>query len=419
MKDSLVLGTALLLALAAPAWSQIVPLDDTFNSSPVMQSSARQDIPIHVQVQPSNTATALRVSATSRIKGLTALGWREVGHLAPDTTLSIRAQGGGIKVTNLPGSEIYKGLRVETPNQQAVFGTEKGWFRGHANLIAGPTSFSVVNEVPLEQYLCSVVPSEMPASWPQEALKSQAVAARTYVISHLGQHRKRGYDVTSTTDSQVYQGVKSEHPGSNQAVYATQGEILTHAGKPALTYFHSTSGGRTESGADLWANVPYLQPVDAPDEASPKYTWHVEVSQATLRQRLRAAKIDVGEVVGLQAAQFTSGGRVKSLRVVGTRGQQLIDGQRFRTVMQLNSTFFNAGGISAQGELLKQPDPKQIPVSFQFAGRGWGHGLGMSQWGARQMAVDGYSYQDILGHYYRGTRLEPLNLSRYQLALLR
>lgn len=385
-----------------------------------MQAAALQDLPVRVQVTPKDTATILRATAAARVIALNSLGWREIGFLPPENTLQVQAQSGGLKVSGINHNEVYQALRVESPNQQSALQTDQGWYRGHLTLSAAGGGFSVINEVPLEQYLYSVVPSEMPASWPLEALKSQAVAARTYALSHLGQYRKRGYDVTSTTSSQVYQGVKAEHANSTRAVNETAGLIVTYNQQPIQAYFHSTSGGRTENGADLWANLPYLQPVDDVDNASPKYTWHESQTQAQVRQRMRAHfKTDLGEILALQPLTYTQGGRIKTLRVLGKSGERVIKGEQVRTVLQLNSTFFNVGGIDSEGKLIKTPAADKVPVSFQFAGRGWGHGMGLSQWGARQLALDGYPYHSILGHYYRGTQIERINPNRYQLAMLR
>ncbi|HEY9843751.1 MAG: SpoIID/LytB domain-containing protein [Candidatus Sericytochromatia bacterium] len=412
------LGLTCLCVLPAPAAEFIEVIPDATPAN--YQSAYAQDLPIRVQVVAHDTAAALRVSATSRVRVLNGLGWHDIGQLAPTSQLLVKTQPGGLKVEGLQGTELYQGLRLESPNEQSLIQADQAWYRGHLTLTAVKGGFTIVNELPLEQYLYSVVPSEMPASWPIEALKSQAVAARTYALTHLGQYRKRGFDVTSDTSSQVYQGVKAEHSNSLRAVAETAGLIMTYNDQPIQAYFHSTSGGRTENGADLWAPLPYLQPVDDVDQASPKYTWHEEQSQETVRIRLKESlKVQVGKILALQPQDYTSGGRVKTLRVLGSEGQQLISGERVRSALRLNSTFFNVGGVDAEGKLIKQPGKDKIPVSFQFAGRGWGHGMGMSQWGARQLAVDGYPFQSILSHYYRGVRIERLNPARYRLALNR
>ncbi|PKL76470.1 MAG: hypothetical protein CVV27_10090 [Candidatus Melainabacteria bacterium HGW-Melainabacteria-1] len=413
---ALILKGTLAAALAAvtvlPAVAQIMPLDEESQ----YQLASSQDVPIRVQVVAQDTATSLRSSSAARVRVLNQLGWRDAGHLAPDTQLQVQAVSGGLKLSG--HSEVYRALRLESPHSQGLLQADKAWYRGHLNLTPLKKGFTIINELPLEQYLYGVVPAEMPASWPLEALKSQAVAARTYALSHLGQHRKRGFDVTATTASQVYQGVKAEHTNSNRAINETAGLILTHNSQPIHAYFHSTSGGRTENGADLWAPLPYLQPVDDVDHASPKYTWHEELSQTVVRARLSSLKVNVGEIVALQPASFTRGGRVKTLLITGTQGSQSVSGEKIRSALKLNSTFFNVGSVDAEGKLIKAPARDKVPTTFQFAGRGWGHGIGMSQWGARQLAIDGYPFQSILAHYYRGTRIERLNPARYHLASL-
>lgn len=420
MKHALALSLACLCAFPAFAGEITETAPDGYDSYQI--AAYGNDLPIRVQVATWDNSTPLRATATSRVKGLSGLGWREIGQIEATTQIQVQAQAAGLKVTGLSnssvnGNELFQGIRVESPHDQAAIQSDQGLFRGNLILQATKNAFSVVNELPLEQYLYSVVPSEMPASWPLEALKSQAVAARTYALSHLGQFRKRGFDVTNTTASQVYQGVRAEHANSSRAVAETRGLIMTHNNAPILAYFHSTSGGRTENGADLWAPQPYLQAVDDVDHASPKYTWSTEMPQSSVRARLRDnLKINVGEVLALQPLSYTRGGRIKLMRVLGNQGEQTVSGEKIRMGLGLNSTFFNVGGVGKDGKLIKEPARDKVPVSFQFAGRGWGHGMGMSQWGARQLAMDGHPFQNILGHYYRGVRIEPLNPSRYQLA---
>lgn len=412
VKIFLSLGLVGLSALpgAAAEFAETQPAD--------YQIAESQDLPIRVQVVSHTSATSLRGSGDSQVKGLTAMGWRDLGHLPPSTQMVVRTAGNGLKIDGMQNQEAYRALRLESPDSRSTVLAGQSWYRGHLILTAGNGGFSIVNEVPLEAYLYSVVPSEMPASWPLEALKSQAVAARTYALVHLGGYRQRGYDVTADTSSQVYQGVKAENTNSSRAVSETNGLILTYNGQPIQAYFHSCSGGRTENGADLWAPLPYLQPVDDVDQASPRYTWHEEQSQAVVTARLKSQlNVQVGKILALQPQSYTSGGRVKTLRVLGTSGEQTVAGEKLRMALGLNSTFFNVGSVGSDGKLLKQINRDQPPVSFEFAGRGWGHGMGLSQWGARQLALDGYPYQSILTHYYRGVRLERLNPARYQVAM--
>lgn len=377
------------------------------------QAQSQPDLPVRVQLKSADSETTLRSSVASRLKGLTRQGWKEVGFLPPGNALKLKAANGQLRVSGL--NNAYQALKLETPHDNGQLQTDARWYRGHLLMQAKGSHFSVINEVPLEQYLYSVVPSEMPASWPLEALKSQAVAARTYAVTHL--KANQDFDVAATTASQVYGGVAAEHPRALQAVQSTRSQILTYQGQPIHAYFHSTSGGKTESGSDLWANFPYLQPVIDYDHASPKYTWQSEFSQHQLRERLKKSlNIDVGELVDLRPESHTRGGRVKTLKVVGTQGQRHVDGRKIRSALQLNSTFFNVGPIGSDGVLLQKPAADNLPSSFQFAGRGWGHGLGMSQWGARQLALNGVRYPHILNHYYPHTQITQLNMAQYRVA---
>jgi stage II sporulation protein D len=382
-------------------------------------AQAADDLPIRVGLADNARQVTLRVSSSTPVEVLSSIGWQTLGQLAPNTPLQVDFSQGQIKLNIQSDKQTYNGLRLgSTEQDDQLVALNNAWYRGNLTLLPGArrTGMTVINEVPLEKYLYSVVPSEMPSSWPLEALKTQAVAARTYAISSLGSYRKKGYDVVATTASQVYQGVKAESNLSTQAVEQTLGEIMKHSGKPIHAYFHSCSGGQTESGSDLWAPFAYLKSVPDFDQASPRHIWNTELSQADVRARLSQAGISLGDILAIEPLRRTSSNRVKTLRVLGSQGEKTIDGGRLRTALGLNSTFFNVGAITAGGELQAKPDPTTPPASFQFAGRGWGHGLGMSQWGARQLAVNGHGYRDILLHYYRGVQIERLNKEQFRVA---
>lgn len=378
---------------------------------------AADDLLIRVGLSDNARQATLQVSSITPVEVLGTIGWQRLGQLPANTALQVDYTQGLLKLNIQSDQQIFRGIRLGSMEQQnSLVAYNNAWYRGHLTLLPHPKGMTVINEVPLEHYLYSVVPSEMPASWPLEALKSQAVAARTYAVSSLGSYRSKGYDVVATTASQVYQGVKAESPLSTQAVEQTSGEIMNYKGQPIRAYFHASSGGQTENGADLWAPFAYLKSVPDFDQASPKYIWHTELNQSEIKARLAQLGIHLGEILALEPLKRTSSGRVKTLRIVGSKGQKHIDGIKFRMALGLNSTFFNVGAIDAEGELQKQPDPNVPPVSFQFAGRGWGHGMGMSQWGARQMAINGYGYRDILQYYYRGVQFERLNPRQFRLA---
>lgn len=250
---------------------------------------------------------------------------------------------------------------------------------------------TVINIVDLEDYLLSVLPSEMPSSWPLEALKAQAVAARSYAIANIGKHSKEGYDLRATIDDQVYNGVSSENANSNRAVAETEGLILKHEGKPVSAFFHSTSGGSTEVAEHVWGRpVPYLRMVPDYDDMSPHFAWNRKVK---VDDMARAIGADLGPLTSFSIVSRTPSNRVKDTVLVGANGSKTISGETLRKVFKLPSTNFN---IVCKDNTL------------EFLGRGNGHGLGLSQWGARALAEHGYNAAQILTYYYKDVSVDYL-----------
>ncbi len=276
------------------------------------------------------------------------------------------------------------------------------WYRGSVRLVRTAQGFTVINQVDLEDYLASVVGKEMYPSWPLEALKAQAVAARSYALFRRQRQQNQLYDLGNTTTYQVYDGINSETDSTRTAVQETKGQILTHQGRVIEAVFHSASGGHTENSEHVWsAAVPYLRGVPDFDQSAPVYQWTLNFTAAQLRQRIPG----IGNIVAFEPLQTTPNGRIRNLRVRGDAGSRTLTGAQARQALGLRSTLFNAqpqiGPVAGQ--------PSQIqPGSFQFQGRGYGHGLGMSQWGAYSLASQGKSYAEILRHYYQGSTLSSL-----------
>jgi stage II sporulation protein D len=253
----------------------------------------------------------------------------------------------------------------------------------------------VINRIGLEDYVASTVGGEMASSWPQEALRAQAVAARTYVLHEASQHRDSDWDVRATTLSQVYKGIEAETPETRSATRATTGEVLTYDGEPILAVFHSTAGGRTERAAEVWGeDLPYLRVVEVEDEDdAPQTYWRTAFAPGALRGVLEAAGVGVGRIESIVVTQRTESGRVKRLAFQGSDGRRELRGPALRSLVAslgLRSTLF---------------DIRETPAGFVFVGSGFGHGVGMSQWGARAMARQGASYRRILARFYPGTQL--------------
>ncbi|GAC1466493.1 MAG: SpoIID/LytB domain-containing protein [Chamaesiphon sp.] len=258
------------------------------------------------------------------------------------------------------------------------------WYRGRTELVLTSKGLTAINLVDLEQYLYSVLGAEMDGSWPQEALKSQAVAARSFALYKRQTASNKLYDVGNTTNWQVYKGLETESPGTHRAVRDTAGQILTYKGRITLPVFHSSSGGHTENVEDVWSDsLPYLRGVEDYDKGTPEYHWVKTFSRSELSERL-----GMSNVRSLIPERTSTYGRLITMKIVGDEGTKRISGNQMRQMLGLKSTRFTV---------------TSTPTAFQIHGSGFGHGLGLSQWGAYNLARQGFNYQKILQHYYQGT----------------
>jgi stage II sporulation protein D len=272
-------------------------------------------------------------------------------------------------------------------------------YRGLLELRRTPSGrLTVINEVDLEEYLYGVLKMEVDPAWPAEALKAQAVAARTAALWSLNKFSSEGYDVRANTDSQVYDGVTAEDPRTSAAVDETRGEIMTYQGRPIFAAYHSDSGGYTESIEFVWGGTyAYLKGVPDPySVGAPRHEWVVRMDLAVFEDRLRRAGRMVAGVSGIEVAEATPSGRATLLRIAGAHGVLLLKGADLRTILgaDLRSTLFTV-------RLVSEAQPQ-----VEFLGRGYGHGVGLSQWGARGMAEAGRRYREILSYYYAGIAFE-------------
>ncbi|WHH59025.1 SpoIID/LytB domain-containing protein [Petroclostridium sp. X23] len=326
-------------------------------------------------------------------------------------------------------------------------------YRGAAEFkrITG-SDMTVINLIDLEQYLYGVLPREMGGDWPLEALKAQAVAARTYAALHINKYANFGFNLCSTTASQVYGGYSSENSNCNRAVEETRGKVLTYNGSPAYIYYFSSSGGHTEDIRNVWggSGVPYLVGVEdayEPTDRSSKGIWSLEMTPEKVEGLLKAQNYDLGKITSVQPIEFSAAGRVVKLKIIGTKGEHVFERDKTRTIFGanfVNSQYYTVktdsdiyiGGkntdsvsiasgsgvkvISSSGVTsintslgrfyAKGANTKKsyavIPQSYIFEGKGWGHGVGLSQWGALGMAENGFKYNEILEHYFPGTKVE-------------
>ncbi|TYO97941.1 SpoIID/LytB domain-containing protein [Desulfallas thermosapovorans] len=340
-----------------------------------------------------------------------------------DSLAGLVVQGYGASAANLYDGKA--GLYALDASGQAkqlsrgglnIAAVEKGGqlkhYRGNIEIRPSESGLTVINELPIEQYLYGVLPGEMPVSFPAEALKAQAVAARSYLITQLGSYTSYGFDVLDNQSNQVYLGYDGENPATNLAVDATSGMVLVHRGRPVAAFFHASSGGCTENSEDVWFDsLSYIRGQDDPLDYNIKhYDWSLSYSGdelvALVNRQLKKyinEFTELSAITDLRAVEYTaSGQRVKKLLIEGLDaggGLQVYtvaNADRVRSVLGLNSALFTMQKETGAGDIISR---------VTFTGNGLGHGLGMSQYGAAGWASQGYSFQDILQYYYTNVKL--------------
>lgn len=272
-------------------------------------------------------------------------------------------------------------------------------YPGTLDVLANGDGLAVVNELPLEEYLAGVLKAEVSDQWPVEMLKAQAIVARTYAAYHRQLNAGKPFHLLASTAHQQYIGKVPSASPVWLAVKETEGEVLHWEGQLFPAFFHSESGGHTEDPRMVFsaANMPALKPVrDEFAALSPHAYWSLDLRLADLAELLKKSGIAVGSVVRLEVLERGPSLRVIRLAVHGTRGSAALRGIDFRKLVgndSLKSTLFAVA-----------VDRKYA----RFAGRGYGHGVGFSQWGAKAMAERGFRYRQILEFYYPGSTLSSL-----------
>lgn len=302
----------------------------------------------------------------------------------------------GVLLGGVPLSSTRVAVLPDMPRTLWVNGV---LYRGDATIIAGnPGKVTIVNVLPLEDYLMGVVPKETFPSWPEAALRAQAVVSRSFAVHHIRNARAADYDVAAPLH-QLYGGAQAEDPRTTKAVLDTEGEVLWYNGDVLCTFFHTACGGRTEEASNVFANVKDYPPaVFSPYEAgSPHHAWRYSIALVNCEEKLRrAGKWPGGRITSVTVLRRFPSGRVAQVRIASRDSSVIVTGEELRRILgydTLRSTWFNVG---IRGERV------------EFAGRGWGHGVGMCQWSTKTMAERGFDYQRILAYFYPGSTLRRL-----------
>ena len=366
------------------------------------------------------------------------------------------------KIYALENGEIFE---VNSLDRRGIWVGQKR-YSGKLKILIINNEILVVNVIGIEKYLSSVVGSEMPAKWPLEALKAQAIASRTYALKQKGNEL---YDIDSTNKNQVYSGLEARTYKTTRAVTTTRSLVLTYGNKLINALFHSSSAGMTENSQDVWENeYPYLSSVKDFDKNNPKLRWEKKFSNDQLQKLFPR----VGGIKQIDILKITDTGRVKKVKIYGDFGSDQISGTDIRKRLNLNSTLVRfkfiedmknitqnenlnllantdsqnksfthivrAGeslnliggqynvGVEEIVDLNDIKDSSLINIGQKLliprnslnrisslektliiSGYGSGHGVGMSQWGAKYMASHGKKAEEILKHFYKGVQIKP------------
>lgn len=335
----------------------------------------------------------------------------EVTIVSDGGILSLLNPDTGIQVGSLKKVNIIAGTRglesvTRTPSKKLVikntatkYRIGNKLFRGTLNVIwTAPGWLIVVDELPIEEYLIGLLGSELFPNWPSETMKAQSVAARTYAMTRINGARRathpKEFDIVSSVLAQVYHGAHRENPRLANAVSATRGEVLKRNGRIFPAYYHSCCGGRTEHASNVWpgsAGPPTVS--DKYCANSPRRSWQLKMGIIELSNILSRGGLIEGKITTIATTPLEDSPRVDMLIIEDSAGLKMIKATRVRKAIgyeRLRSTWFDI-------------NLKRGTVTFD--GHGFGHGVGMCQWGAKGMADAGKNYREILKHYYPDAKI--------------
>ena len=343
------------------------------------------------QQRPEMIRVALQKGLESvRVEGLGLLAADENGDPLRDSSVFSVAR---IKDGLTVNGRSVRSLTVSAPVFIQVNGKK---YRGSVEISPADKGMLVVNELPMEDYLAGLINCEISSQWPMEAIKAQAVVARSYAFFQREARKNAVYHLESTVIDQVYDGCAIEDSRAIRGVRETSGEVLTYDNKVIQSFFHSNCGGHTESSENVWGYAfPYLQGIDCSYCLSaPSAKWEQTLALNRIESLLRSSGYQVAGLREIKTGRRNRSGRVTDLTLIGTDGRLTISAVNFRkaigyTVIKCTNFEVKITGYDAV-----------------FSGTGYGHGVGLCQWGAKQRAGDGFDYREILTYYYPGTRLK-------------
>ena len=404
-------------------------------------SSKAQEAQFLVRVLLLEKVSKITIGSDGSIDALNAKGAKlgKFGNQVECTFVS-----GKVKIVG-DRRELTEDYFILKPQENRLLTLKDKAYRGEFLLTSSSDGqLLVINILDIEDYLRGVVPAEMPASWHEEALKAQAVAARTYALAKALAPSNPLYDLRSGVEDQVYLGVRVENPKTDIAISATRGLVVTYENAPIVAYYHSSSGGRTRKG-----QLPYLIPVESPED-SPHNLWSVEVDTGKFGKALDSYNLSVGDILDVHVEAKEENSRVV---IIGSEKQISISPTKLRNILGIDVVKSPNFNVAVEGGTWELSEFRQIfhwmkldaisayeqkevkirnsvvtsgrltrpmfrsyfvgifkpfPEKLIITGRGYGHGLGMSQWGAKKMAENGYSWDQIIHHYYSRVQIKTI-----------
>ena len=419
--------------LGAAACASALPREEI---EPVIDDN---DQPVRIALATSDESATVGGTGTWRIYNRNSANLVTSG--SPGDAMKIEPRSGQLVVVRSDGSVTSRRsgpllIRATTPGSFVTYEGKR--YRGDLIITPATAGVLVVNRLGVESYLRGVVPLEIGDRKPGEeaAVEAQAVAARSYAYKKMSEAGNRGFDMYGSIQDQAYGGVNAEKPMSDAAVSSTRDMVIKYAGRIINTPYHSTCGGRTAATSEVWwrqPDQPYLQPVSdqVPGtsssycDVSPRFRWTASFDGEQLRNSLEkylasitpatepavavsssTPRLSLGRVTSFRVEGRTASDRVASVSIQTARGNYVVRGNDVRFILRtpsgglLNSTYFTAettsDGTGGIGNLV-------------LRGGGYGHGIGMCQWGAIGRARAGQDYRTILTTYYRGTTVSRVN----------
>ena len=384
--------------------------------------------------QPIRIGLSYASTAKTSVEIYSEAGFETVDTLDLGNHIIATILEGNIILSDSTGSAVlYQGINgeeVKVVARDNRLSIDNKLYRGNVIFKPYEDKITVINEVMADDYLRGVVSSEMPSSWPIEALKAQAVAARCFAFNNLGKHSAYGFDLCSTTNCQVYGGIEAEKESTNRAIEETAGIIAVADGKIIDALYSSSNGGYVEASENVWGGkISYFKTFKDEYEETEEISgavWNVELSPEEIKAELLENGVDIGDILSMEIVKKSESGRVLEVKITGTTGTKSYTKSYARTFLGLRSQLYTITSpdntvincITASGKETISGDYHVLTATgvekrstgsgngnYIINGRGFGHGVGMSQWGARYMSEQGLNYVDIITYYYKGVQI--------------